>query len=110
MCPMNIALMSFLGSSLGQRLNASYAASLKISLASKPSRLPNLDMPALIMLTSGFPFKPHVPLNGYTFMPVQNKNHIVALPYVPVSLLEIQVICNRCTTVTFTYELSKLLY
>jgi hypothetical protein len=24
---------------------------------SNPSRLPNLDMPALIMLTSGFPFK-----------------------------------------------------
>src|SRR5665647_3449180 len=66
--------MSFLGSSLGQRVNASYAASLKISLAIRPSCLPNLDMPALIMLTSGFPFKPTVPLSNCTLMPSHNKN------------------------------------
>jgi hypothetical protein len=36
-------------------------------------------MPALIMLTSGFPFKPHIPLDGYTLMPTQNKNHIIVL-------------------------------
>jgi hypothetical protein len=59
---MNIALISCLGCSFGQRLKASDTASAKSSLASKPSRLPNFDIPALIMLTSGFPFKPDVPL------------------------------------------------
>ena len=61
MCPTKSALISPFGSSLGQRVNASRAASEKISLASKPSCFPNFDMPALIILTSGFPFKPEVP-------------------------------------------------
>jgi len=37
-------------------------------------------MPALIILTSGFPFKPHIPLGVYIFMPAQNKNHVVVFP------------------------------
>lgn len=58
MCPMNMALMSLLGSSFGQRSNASLTASVKISLAYNPSCFPNFDNPAEIMETSGFPFKP----------------------------------------------------
>jgi hypothetical protein len=56
-------------------LKASLAASAKISLASKPSSLPNLDMPALTMLTSGFPFKREVPSQMQIRMPSLNKNY-----------------------------------
>src|SRR3972149_8482626 len=57
MCPMNRALMSLLGLSLGHRSKASLTAREKISRVYKPSCLPNLDRPALIMETSDFPFK-----------------------------------------------------
>jgi hypothetical protein len=52
--------MSVFGLSFGHRLNASAAASVKISRFRTPSRLPNLDIPAPIMLTNGLPFKPKV--------------------------------------------------
>lgn len=77
MCPMNIVLMSFFGSSLGQRLSASWTAWVKISLASKPSCLANLDIPAVIMLTSGFPFNPFCLSISYTFMASHNKNYSI---------------------------------
>jgi hypothetical protein len=65
-----------LGFSLGHRLKASLAAMEKISLASKPSCLPNLDIPALTMLTSGFPFKRKFPSQiNYTIMQGKDKNH-----------------------------------
>jgi hypothetical protein len=56
-----MALMSRLGSSLGQRSNASLTASAKSSLAYKPSCFPNFDKPAVTMETSGLPFKPALP-------------------------------------------------
>jgi hypothetical protein len=48
------------GLKTGQRLNASEAASAKSSRVNRPSCLPNFDMPALTIVTSGFPFKPDV--------------------------------------------------
>jgi hypothetical protein len=50
-------------------------------------------MPALIMLTSGFPFKPHVPLDGYTLMPTQNKNHIM--------VFRLKLVRRRKTTLSY---------
>jgi hypothetical protein len=68
--------MSLLGFSLGHRLKASLAAIEKSSLASKPSCLPNLDIPALTMLTSGFPFKREFPSQiNHTIMHCEDKNH-----------------------------------
>ena len=61
MCPMNMALMSRLGSSFGQRSNASLTASAKISREYKPSCFPNLESPADMIETSGLPFKLLVP-------------------------------------------------
>jgi hypothetical protein len=55
--------MSRLGSSLGQRSNASLTASAKSSRAYNPSFFPNFDKPALTMETSGLPSKPATPLN-----------------------------------------------
>jgi hypothetical protein len=77
-----MALMSRLGSSFGQRSKASLTACAKISRAYKPSFFPNLDKPALTMLTSGLPSKPEIPFHPPIFYinerlkPMQVKNHI----------------------------------
>ncbi len=55
--PMMSPFTSFLGSRSGHLSKASIAASTKSSLPVHSSLLPNLDMPAEMTATRGFPFK-----------------------------------------------------
>src|SRR5207245_779328 len=54
-CPMKAALMSLLGSSFSTLWNADNAASAKSSRAQTPSRRPNFERQADIMVARGLP-------------------------------------------------------
>ena len=67
--------MSRFGSNLGQRLNASLAASVKISLASKTVTFPEFGHASADYTNEWLPIQTIMPLyNAYTLMPTQNKN------------------------------------